>query len=46
MRGYNGTIFAYGQTTSGKTHTMVGELDNWGVDVLAVKDLLEYKENV
>ena len=28
LTGYNGTIFAYGQTSSGKTHTMeVGELD-------------------
>jgi kinesin family member 5 len=24
MRGYNGTIFVYGQTSSGKTHTMQG----------------------
>jgi chromosomal replication initiation ATPase DnaA len=24
LRGYNGTIFAYGQTASGKTHTMQG----------------------
>lgn len=24
MDGYNGTIFAYGQTGTGKTHTMVG----------------------
>ena len=24
VEGYNGTIFAYGQTTSGKTHTMIG----------------------
>ena len=24
LRGYNGTIFAYGQTSSGKTHTMEG----------------------
>lgn len=22
LSGYNGTIFAYGQTSSGKTHTM------------------------
>ena len=22
LTGYNGTIFAYGQTSSGKTHTM------------------------
>ena len=25
LNGYNGTIFAYGQTSSGKTHTMLGE---------------------
>ena len=24
FKGYNGTIFAYGQTSSGKTHTMTG----------------------
>lgn len=24
LAGYNGTIFAYGQTSSGKTHTMEG----------------------
>ena len=28
LNGYNGTIFAYGQTSSGKTYTMTGELDN------------------
>jgi len=26
--GYNGTIFAYGQTGCGKTYTMMGEYDN------------------
>lgn len=25
LNGYNGTILAYGQTSSGKTHTMLGE---------------------
>lgn len=24
LEGYNGTVFAYGQTSSGKTHTMQG----------------------
>ena len=29
LEGYNGTIFAYGQTSSGKTHTMLGpDIDN------------------
>uniref|UniRef100_A0A8D3BWM2 Kinesin-like protein n=1 Tax=Scophthalmus maximus TaxID=52904 RepID=A0A8D3BWM2_SCOMX len=28
LGGYNGTIFAYGQTSSGKTHTMEGKLHN------------------
>ena len=28
LEGYNGTIFAYGQTGTGKTHTMAGILDD------------------
>ena len=28
LKGYNGTIFAYGQTGTGKTFTMVGDFDN------------------
>lgn len=28
LEGYNGTILAYGQTSSGKTYTMQGVLDN------------------
>jgi len=28
MAGYNGTIFAYGQTGCGKTHTMIGLKDD------------------
>ena len=28
LNGYNGTIFAYGQTGTGKTYTMVGEFRN------------------
>ena len=27
LEGYNGTIFCYGQTGAGKTHTMMGPLD-------------------
>ncbi len=28
IEGYNGTVFAYGQTGCGKTHSMVGQPDN------------------
>jgi len=29
LEGFNGTVFAYGQTSSGKTYTMMGpDLDN------------------
>ena len=28
LKGYNGTIFAYGQTGTGKTYTMVGDFKN------------------
>jgi kinesin family protein 5 len=28
LTGYNGTILAYGQTSSGKTHTMEGVMKN------------------
>jgi centromeric protein E len=31
LDGYNGTIFAYGQTSSGKTHTMSGSSSRDGV---------------
>lgn len=28
LKGYNGTVFAYGQTGTGKTFTMSGDLDS------------------
>ncbi|RZC79023.1 hypothetical protein C5167_003243 [Papaver somniferum] len=39
VRGFNGTVFAYGQTNSGKTHTMRGSASEPGVIPLAVHDL-------
>lgn len=39
VRGFNGTVFAYGQTNSGKTHTMRGTSNEPGVIPLAVHDL-------
>ncbi|KAL9425564.1 hypothetical protein AB3S75_032512 [Citrus x aurantiifolia] len=38
MDGINGTIFAYGVTSSGKTHTMHGDQRSPGIIPLAVKD--------
>ncbi|XP_058522622.1 centromere-associated protein E [Ochotona princeps] len=41
IQGYNGTIFAYGQTASGKTHTMMGSEDCLGVIPRAIHDIFE-----
>ncbi|XP_021743691.1 kinesin-like protein KIN-7C, mitochondrial isoform X2 [Chenopodium quinoa] len=41
MEGINGTIFAYGVTSSGKTHTMHGLQKSPGIIPLAVKDVFE-----
>ena len=32
IKGYNVTIFAYGQTSSGKTHTMHGDIQHISSD--------------
>uniref|UniRef100_A0A3Q1CLG1 Kinesin-like protein n=1 Tax=Amphiprion ocellaris TaxID=80972 RepID=A0A3Q1CLG1_AMPOC len=45
LDGYNGTIFAYGQTSSGKTHTMEGKLhdpDMMGIIPRIVQDIFNY----
>ncbi|URD98473.1 KISc [Musa troglodytarum] len=39
VTGFNGTVFAYGQTNSGKTHTMRGSVAEPGIIPLAVHDL-------
>lgn len=39
MEGVNGTVFAYGVTSSGKTHTMHGDQDFPGIIPLAIKDV-------
>ncbi|XP_047156941.1 kinesin-like protein KIN-7O [Vigna umbellata] len=39
VRGFNGTVFAYGQTNSGKTYTMRGSKAEPGVIPLSVNDL-------
>ncbi|CAO2813422.1 unnamed protein product [Amaranthus hypochondriacus] len=39
MEGINGTVFAYGVTSSGKTHTMHGDQSCPGIIPLAIKDV-------
>lgn len=49
LNGYNGTIFAYGQTSSGKTHTMEGNLNdpvNQGIIPRIVQDIFNYIYNM
>ena len=45
LSGYNGTIFAYGQTSSGKTHTMEGSIGDdihEGIIPRIVNDIFQY----
>uniref|UniRef100_A0A8B9RHK4 Kinesin-like protein n=1 Tax=Astyanax mexicanus TaxID=7994 RepID=A0A8B9RHK4_ASTMX len=45
LEGYNGTIFAYGQTSSGKTHTMEGKLhdpDHMGIIPRIAQDIFDH----
>ena len=39
LSGHNATIMAYGQTSTGKTHTLMGTPDEPGIVILAVHDL-------
>ncbi|CAH1956477.1 unnamed protein product [Acanthoscelides obtectus] len=41
LNGYNATVFAYGPTGAGKTHTMVGDANQPGIMVRALNDLFE-----
>lgn len=38
---FAGTIFAYGQTASGKTYTMMGSEDHLGVTPRAIHDIFQ-----
>lgn len=52
LSGYNGTIFAYGQTSSGKTHTMEGKMSgdesdpNHGVIPRIINDIFNHIYNM
>ncbi|XP_053674736.1 centromere-associated protein E-like [Anopheles nili] len=41
LNGINGTIFAYGQTSSGKTYTMIGNENEPGVVPLTAREIFE-----
>ncbi|GAA6044376.1 hypothetical protein JCM8097_004902 [Rhodosporidiobolus ruineniae] len=47
LGGFNGTVFAYGQTASGKTHTMMGSPEEPGIIPLAIDELFSciHKQN-
>ena len=44
IKGINGTIFVYGQTTSGKTYTMLGNVDYPGILPCSLKNLFDLLE--
>jgi centromeric protein E len=46
LRGINGTIFAYGQTSSGKTWTMQGSKKSPGIIPLSILDIFDYIDEV
>lgn len=45
MNGVNGTIFAYGQTSSGKTHTMTGSKMDTGIISLTINYMFNFIKN-
>lgn len=41
IRGYNSTVFAYGATGAGKTHTIIGYKDEPGIMMMILQDLFD-----
>ena len=41
INGFNATVLAYGATGTGKTYTMVGEGEKWGIMVRSISDLFK-----
>ncbi|XP_008191110.1 kinesin-like protein KIF18A isoform X2 [Tribolium castaneum] len=46
MDGYNCSVFAYGATGAGKTHTMIGQTDNPGITYLTMAELFKAKQDL
>ena len=45
LEGYNATVFAYGNTGAGKTHTMIGSIEEPGIMVLTLRDLFKLSDD-
>lgn len=45
LQGYNSTIFAYGASGSGKTHTMLGTTSEPGIMVRALHEIFDFAKN-
>ena len=45
LEGFNATVFAYGQSGSGKTHTMTGKLDMMGLIPRTFRNIFEVVRN-
>eukprot|EP00250_Pteridium_aquilinum_P008706 c18148_g1_i1 orf=402-3155(+) len=46
LHGFNGTVFAYGQTSSGKTYTMRGSKTDLGLIGLAVHEVFSHIQKI
>ncbi|KAG8454140.1 hypothetical protein GDO86_000690, partial [Hymenochirus boettgeri] len=46
LQGYNGTIFAYGQTSSGKTYTMTGTPNSLGIIPEAIQEVFKIIQEI
>lgn len=44
LDGFNATVFAYGNTGAGKTHTMIGSTTDPGIMVRIMNDLFNYSQ--
>jgi centromeric protein E len=45
LAGKNGTVFAYGQTSAGKTHTLMGTAEQPGLMILSLSELFDMCES-
>ena len=46
LDGFNSTVFAYGATGAGKTHTMLGSQEKPGIMFLTMKELFKVQKKL